>query len=98
MPPRSRCLRPSLPHWPSRSEAALGRPVMLHMHWKLLTAPLCAQEKNGLVMESPGPYVPPKLVSKALDVDAEAEAEAERRLAAMVCSLENKDACTMCGS
>ena len=51
------------------------------------------QEKNGLVMESPGPVLPVK-VAKA----SEPEEEAELRLAAMVCSLENKDECLMCGS
>ena len=44
-------------------------------------------------MESPGPVLPLK-VAKA----SEPEEEAELRLAAMVCSLENKDECLMCGS
>ncbi len=39
---------------------------------------------------------PSKHASKAAQM--EAEMEKERQLAAMVCSLENKDACLMCGS
>lgn len=55
------------------------------------------QEKNGLVMESPGPLAPAKAAAKP-PVDLDEEAEKEKQLAAMVCSLENKDACLMCGS
>ncbi len=56
------------------------------------------QENNGqLIMESPGPAFPLKTTAKvqvpAVDEDAD-----EQRLAAMVCSLENKDECLMCGS
>lgn len=54
------------------------------------------QEKNVLVLESPGPALPVK-AAKAQE-PVESEEEVERRLAAMVCSLENKDACMMCGS
>ena len=49
-----------------------------------------------LVLESPGPPLAAKTVSKTPVVVDDAEAEA--RLAAMVCSLENKDECLMCGS
>lgn len=38
----------------------------------------------------------PKAVKKVADLDE--EMRRERELAAMVCSLENKDACLMCGS
>ncbi len=54
------------------------------------------QENNMLVLESPGPPLATKTVSKTQVVDN--EAEVEQRLAAMVCSLENKDECLMCGS
>ena len=56
------------------------------------------QENNGqLLMESPGPAFPLKTAAKiqAQPVDDDAS---EQRLAAMVCSLENKDECLMCGS
>ena len=42
--------------------------------------------------ESPVPAV--VKAAKAIDLDM----ENERRLAAIVCSLENKDECLMCGS
>lgn len=35
-----------------------------------------------------------RAVARSLDADM----EEERRMAALVCSLENKDACLMCGS
>lgn len=35
---------------------------------------------------------------KVTAVDVDEEMDRERQLAAMVCSLENKDACLMCGS
>ena len=44
-------------------------------------------------MESPGPVLSVK-PAKVLDLTD----EAERKLAAMVCSLENKEECMMCGS
>ena len=47
-------------------------------------------------MESPGPALPLKVTQKVQLVDD--EDAAEQRLAAMVCSLENKDECLMCGS
>ena len=54
------------------------------------------QENNGqLLMESPGPALPSKTATKVPVVD---DTAAEARLAAMVCSLENKDECLMCGS
>lgn len=48
-------------------------------------------------MESPGPAFPLKTAAKvkAQPVDDDAN---EQQLAAMVCSLENKDECLMCGS
>jgi len=43
--------------------------------------------------------VPPPLAAKPkAAAPAAADMEAERRLAAMVCSLENKDECLACGS
>jgi hypothetical protein len=52
------------------------------------------QENNMLVLESPGPALTLKTVSKShILEDAE-----EQRLAAIVCSFENKDECLMCGS
>ena len=55
------------------------------------------QEKNGVALaiatESPGPAIAAK-PARPVDPDM----ENERRLAAMVCSLENKDECLMCGS
>lgn len=53
------------------------------------------QENNMLVLESPGPPLAIKTVSKTQVVD---DPVAEQRLAAMVCSLDNKDECLMCGS
>ncbi len=38
----------------------------------------------------------PAMVKAAKPIDL--DMESERRLAAMVCSLENKDECLMCGS
>lgn len=56
------------------------------------------QENNGqLLMESPGPVLPVKTAAKVHPGLNNDEA-AEQRLAAMVCSLENKDECLMCGS
>ena len=37
-------------------------------------------------------------VAVAKAVVADPDMEAERKMAALVCSLENKDACLMCGS
>lgn len=51
------------------------------------------QENNGATAV-PEPLA--KVKKAALPVDA--DMEAERRLAAMVCSLENKDECLACGS
>lgn len=48
-----------------------------------------------LVMESPGPTLSLKTISKTQILD---DPEVEQRLAAMVCSIENKDECLMCGS
>lgn len=45
------------------------------------------------MLESPGPVLAVKPV-KAKELSD----EAEKRLAAMVCSLENKEECMMCGS
>lgn len=51
---------------------------------------LATQEHNGAKPERPAAAAKPAVV----DVDM----EKEKQLAAMVCSLENKDACLMCGS
>lgn len=45
---------------------------------------------------SPSPAKAP--VAAPLPIDDELEAEKEAQMAAMVCSLENKDACISCGS
>ena len=58
-----------------------------------MTKDAFSQEKNAIVLESPGPVLPVK-PAKAKDLTE----EAERKLAAMVCSLQNKDECLMCGS
>ena len=52
-----------------------------------------SQENNGATA-APEPMA--KTRKAAVPVDA--DMEAERRLAAMVCSLENKDECLACGS
>jgi len=61
----------------------------------LSALPSALKENNMLVLESPGPPLAIKTVSKTQVVD---DPVAEQRLAAMVCSLDNKDECLMCGS
>ena len=61
-----------------------------------LTEEVLCQEKNTnvIVMESPGPTTIKKPAAKKMEFTD----ENEQRLAAMVCSLENKEECMMCGS
>lgn len=49
-----------------------------------------AQERNGVKAARPAGAAKPVIV--------DADMEKEKQLAAMVCSLENKDECLMCGS
>lgn len=57
------------------------------MHLQLIYHRLFSQANRRAALAGVG-------VARSLDADM----EEERRLAAMVCSLENKDGCLMCGS
>ena len=60
----------------------------------LLSSRRALQENNGATAV-PEPMAK---VGKKAAVPVDADMEVEQRLAAMVCSLENKDECLACGS
>lgn len=53
---------------------------------------------NGLWLQENKPALITPASKAAISKSLCVEIENERRLAAMVCSLENKDECLMCGS
>ena len=78
--------------WAYAANLALMSPDIGVQLCLYLTA-VAVQERNGAGAAEVAAVAKPKA-----QVPVDADMEAERRLAAMVCSLENKDACLACGS
>lgn len=63
------------------------------------TSIVCQQENEGAVNSAKAPVPAPMAAAKAAaPVGPATPDDREQQMAALVCSLENKDACLMCGS